>query len=218
VATPLQAPGERVADPRRTPASVAGGAPEPAVGGGATGQPAVTPFRIVRQWNRVKARFPNIREQETRYGHALCVGEAQAARAMIGDPSFGAEQAATAYRWAGLVVNGALDGSLPSFEGFDARVGELAQRCLAACHPEYSPQVAGVMGRPGSTEAARREHFIRWGSVWRRLVDSADFWGRKGSRAYLAFIQPVLEQMGFDPRSDRVDFVVFTSRDGTPTG
>jgi len=180
----------------------------------------VTPFRIEREWNRFKGRFRNVRGEEAAYASALLAAERQAARAMLRDPSLRADGVAAAYRWAGIQTAAALDGQTRvRFEGFTEAVADLAYRCRAACDPECNPEMAACLQQYPFTAAARSGHLTRWGSLWRRLIDSAAFWGPRGPRAYLEFIRPTLERVGFDPAEDRLYWILFTgSQVRTETG
>lgn len=114
-----------------------------------------------------------------------------------------------AYMLVGLQVAMAVDPALTyRFEGFGEGVRELAQRCLATCHPDFNPEVAAAAKRMWRSDEDRRSHFMECGAVVRRLVDSTRFWVRRGSRAYVQHVTDVLRQTGWDPQVDKIHFIV----------
>jgi hypothetical protein len=44
--------------------------------------------------------------------------------------------------------------------------------------------------------------------VFRRIVDSAQFWARRGSRAYVQYIMDFLHDTGWNPDLDKIHFAV----------
>lgn len=169
----------------------------------------IDPYWLQRRWNQLKRRFDNLRGWEEVYAHLLVLGEQQAACVAAVHPDLTSSDIAQAYMQVGVRVAMELDPTLSyRFEGFSPPVQELVRRCLATCHPDYNPQVAATAERFWHDQEDRQTHFRNWGAVYRRLADSAEFWARRGSRAYVQFVTDFLADAGLQPNQDQIHFAV----------
>jgi hypothetical protein len=169
----------------------------------------VDPYWLQRRWNQVKRRFDNLHGWEEVYAHLLVLAEQQAAYVAAHHPDLTSSAIAQAYMQAGLHVASELDPTLTyRFEGFSEPVQELVRRCLGTCHPDYNPQVAATAEQFWHDDEDRQTHYRNWGAVFRRLVDSAQFWARRGSRAYVQFVSDFLTDAGLEPDADKIHFAV----------
>ncbi len=172
-------------------------------------QHTINPYWLERRWNAVKHRFEDLRSREDVYVHHFLVMEEQAGLVAARHPDLTSTDIAQAYMLAGLQVAMAVDPELTyRFEGFGTGVWELAQRCMATCHPDFNPEVAAAAEMMWRSDEDRRSHFMEFGAVFRRLVDSTRFWARRGSRAYVQHITGFLRQTGWDPQVDKIHFIV----------
>jgi hypothetical protein len=169
----------------------------------------VSPYWLQRRWNAVKHRFEDLHDQEEAFAVSLRVMEEQAGFMAHRHPDLTSTDIAQAFMLAGLRVAAAIDSQLHyRFDGFPEPVAELARRCLATCHPDFNPEVAAVVEQVWCRPEDRTAHFTSCGAVLRRLVDSAQFWARSGSRAYVQFITPFLNETNWDPRADVIHFSI----------
>jgi hypothetical protein len=169
----------------------------------------LNPYGLQRRWNQLKRRFDNLRGWEGVYAHLLVLGELQAAYVAGLHPELTSSDIAQAYTQVGVRVAMELDPTLRyRFEGFNGSVQELVRRCLATCHPDYNPQLAATAEECWHDQADRQTHFRNWGAVYRRLADSAAFWARRGSRAYVQFLSDFLADAGLQPNPDQIHFAV----------
>jgi len=169
----------------------------------------INPYWLERRWNAVKYRFDDLRMQEDTYPLHFQVMEQQAGFVAARYPVLTGTDIGHAYMLAGLQIAMAVDRDFTyRFEGFADGVWELAQRCLATCHPDFNPEVAAVAKRTWRSDEDRTSHFMTCGAVLRRLVDSTRFWTRRGSRAYVQHVTDFLQENGWDPRVDKIHFIV----------
>ncbi len=169
----------------------------------------VNPYWLERRWNAVKYRFDDLHSREEAYPLHFQVIEEQAALVAGRYPDLTGTDIGQAYLLAGLQIAMAVDRDLTCrFEGFAEGVWELAQRCLATCHPDFNPEVAALTTRTWRSDQDRTSHFMTCGAVLRRLVDSTRFWARRGSRAYVQHVTDFLRENGWDPRVDKIHFIV----------
>lgn len=169
----------------------------------------ITPYWLQRRWNQLKRRFEDLRGWEEVYGHLLMLVEQQAGFVAAHHPELTGSDIAQAYMQAGLTVAMELDPALAyRFAGFAEPIQELTRRCLATCHPAYNPNVAAAAEQFWRDDEDRTTHFRTWGAVFRRLVDSAQFWAHRGSRAYVQFVTDFLRDTGWNPDVDEIHFAV----------
>jgi len=170
---------------------------------------AINPYWLERRWNALKHRFDDLRSREDLYVHHVLVMEEQAAFVAAHHADLAGADIGQAYMLAGLHVAMAIDPDLTyRFEGFGESVWALARRCLATCHPDFNPEVAAAAERMWRSDEDRKVHFMACGAVLRRLVDSTQFWARRGSRAYVQHVTDWLRQTGWDPQVDKIHFIV----------
>jgi hypothetical protein len=173
----------------------------------------VNPYWLERRWNAVKRRFEDLRQREEGFAYSLLAMEEQVGFMALHHPDLTSTDIAQAYMLAGLHVAAATDPELRyRFAGFTEPVAELARRCLATCHPDFNPDVAAAAEQIWGSDEDRRFHFNRCGAVLRRLVDSAQFWARRGSRAYVQVVTDLLHQSGWQPQIDKINFTVCTKQ------
>jgi hypothetical protein len=171
----------------------------------------VNPYWIERRWNAVKHRFEDLRFREDRYPLHFQVIEEQAAFVAARYPDLTGTDIGQAYMLAGLQIAMAVDGDLTCrLEGFTEGVWELAQRCLATCHPDHNPEVAALTSQTWRSDEDRSSHFMECGAVMRRLVDSTRFWAHRGPRAYMQHVTGYLREHGWDLRVDEIHFIIRT--------
>ncbi|MDA8064349.1 MAG: hypothetical protein M0031_02410 [Thermaerobacter sp.] len=179
----------------------------------------VNPYWLERRWNAVKYRFADLHDREGDLAECLLVMEHQAAFMATRDARLTDEDIGQAYMLAGMQVAMAIDPQLNCrFEGFEGPVAELSQRCLAACHPDFNPEVATVAEQEWTTPQDRIDHFMIYGAVFRRLVSSVKFWGRHGPRGYVQFVTRFLDEGGLDYRADVIHFTVVGKPPGNGRG
>lgn len=171
----------------------------------------VNPYWLERRWNAVKHRFEDLRNREKAFGSSMMVMEEQAGFMAHRHPDLTSTDIAQAFMLAGLQVAAEIDPQLNyRFDGFPEPVAELARRCLATCHPDFNPEVAAVAEQIWHTPEDRTFHFMGCGAVLRRLAESAQFWARSSSRAYVQFIIDFLGQTKWDPHTDVIHFSILT--------
>ncbi len=172
----------------------------------------INPYWAVRNWKKLKGRFPNIRGEEEIYSHQLLCIEEQIVYTASKYEQISGEDVSLALAACGLDIMAQLDGrERPEFVGFSAEVTEMVKRCMSTFDPSYNPEAAETAKHLWQDPEDEKYHYHAMGRIIRRLSDSCQFWTKDGGRnGYIRFVTSFLQKENLMPENDKIHFTLGT--------